>query len=99
MPFLKFNISSKEGEKDWVGVDANAGQYDIEKATPVIEDFCVKNHIKVTSFEYGYGEILINDKLYHISPYGIDLKMMLEWCDQDPKNFMLEEQKPRMKLK
>ena len=100
MQFLKFDISSKKGGKNTVGVEADETQFDIAKAKQVIQDFCAKNDIELISQGHGYGEILINNQHKDdITPYGIDLKMMLEYCGKDPKEFILAQEKQRVRPK
>lgn len=53
---------------------------DREMARELIQDFCVKNTVTYQSHGHGYGALTVNDANHNITPYGIDLPMMLEFC-------------------
>lgn len=56
----------------------------IEHAKLFISQYLSLNDFSMESHGYGYGSITIDDTKHEYTPYGIDIKMMLEWI---PENF------------
>lgn len=63
-------------------------QGNVSDAMNYLQDFCTKNTIRYQSLGLGYGKLFVNQKLHNITPYGIDLKMMLRYCgNKKPSDF------------
>lgn len=83
-------IELKSGKK--IGI--NQGQYEgnIEEAVEKIKNFCANTDIKTVSYGRGYGNLTITtedgySRKYELNPYGIDIKMMLEYIsDTETRN-------------
>ena len=45
-----------------------------------IQEFCNNNSVEIESLGYGYAILKINDNKYDITPYGIDIPMMIKFC-------------------
>ncbi|KTC82578.1 hypothetical protein Lche_0258 [Legionella cherrii] len=61
------------------------GQFEgsLELAQEAIQDFLDKNAATYTAYGQGFGLLQINDGRRDITPYGIDIPMMLEFCGID----------------
>lgn len=62
----------------------------VSKAMTYLQDFCnhAKNTVTIESFGHGYGKLTVNDQKHDITPYGIDIKMMLNFCGgKSPEDF------------
>ena len=46
-----------------------------------IQTFCNKNIVEVENLGHGYSILKINGKNYDITPFGIDVDMMLKFCE------------------
>lgn len=69
-----------------IGVSKGNYKGDVSQALGFIQGFCDKNHVKMESYGRGYNVLYINDQPHDITPYGIDLNMMIEFCGGNPDN-------------
>ncbi len=76
------------GGENYLGIDKGEYTGDCEEAISKIKEFCLINTISIKSRGRGYGTLKINDIEHNINPYGIDISMMLEWCNIDMKNII-----------
>jgi hypothetical protein len=56
-------------------------------ATSYIQNYCNTNDVTMKSLGWGYGVLKINGKEHSINRYGIDLKMMIEFCGKSLSDF------------
>jgi len=61
-----------------IGVDKGRYDGDIDEAVKKMAHFFATADISIKSSRSGYGEIIINGKIHHFNPYGIDINMVLE---------------------
>ncbi len=66
------------------GIELEKGNFegDIQNAMTYLQTFCAdpQNTISIRSRGRGYGTVTVNGVDHSYTPYGIDLKMMLEFC-------------------
>jgi len=70
-----YNVKIKN---DTLGIDHGTFQGDSKKALAFIQTFCNSNDVRSEPYGHDYGSLFINDKAHAISPYGIDLNMMIK---------------------
>lgn len=60
----------------------------VPKAMAYLQDFCNENTIEIESLAGGYGYLTVNGETHKFTPYGINVKMMLEYCgNKKPTDF------------
>ncbi|HTM63097.1 MAG TPA: hypothetical protein VL360_01195 [Gammaproteobacteria bacterium] len=64
---------------------------DEQAAVTFVQDFCNNHDVRCESYGHGYGELIVDGKSHDITPYGIDLTMMLEFCGRNPSDFAKQE--------
>ncbi|WP_392537921.1 hypothetical protein [Legionella sp. 227] len=66
-------------------LNVEKGQFEgsLELAQEAIQAFLDKNVATYTAYGQGFGLLQINDATHDITPYGIDIPMMLEFCGID----------------
>ncbi|KTD58875.1 hypothetical protein [Legionella shakespearei] len=74
---------SFDGKKSRIGIDKGQFTGDVDKALDAIRAFCANNRIKINSFGFGYADLIIEDKTHSLTPYGVDIDMMLGFCGID----------------
>lgn len=52
----------------------------VPQAIDVIQKFCGENNVRIESIGHGYNELHVNDQCHDLTPYGIDIEMMLGFC-------------------
>lgn len=72
-----------DNKKNKIGIDKGTYNGDVDKALDAIRAFCANHRIKINSFGYGYADLIIEDKICQLTPYGVDITMMLEFCGID----------------
>lgn len=66
---------------------------DVSKAMIYLQDFCSQAIAKSNSYGWGYGELIINGQKHSLTPYGIDIDMMLSFCGgKAAENFPLSHE-------
>ncbi len=85
---------------NWHSIKTTAGEINIENgnfsgdiaaACAFIQAECDKTTIGYESFGHGYGELTIGGKKYDISPYGIDINMMLGYFGKNAEDFQKQD--------
>lgn len=66
-----------------LNIDKGHFEGSLEAAEEAIQSFADKNDITYESHGHGYGTLSINGIKHGITPYGIDVPMMLEFCSID----------------
>jgi hypothetical protein len=77
---------SYEDNKNKIGIDKGQYSGDVEKAIDAIKSFCATHEIKMVSHGWGYNDLIIEDKTHSLTPYGVDIQMMLDFCSIDLTN-------------
>lgn len=62
-----------------LNIDTGNFKGDVEEVRKELQAFANKNSIKYSGFR-GYGTLTVNEVKHAITPYGIDIEMMLEFC-------------------
>ncbi|MGL5742894.1 MAG: hypothetical protein ACRCXC_10325 [Legionella sp.] len=73
-------INIKDGS---LNLDKGSFAGDMAAAKEALQAFADGNEISFKSLGYGYGELMVNGEQHSINPYGIDVSMMLEFCNLD----------------
>ncbi len=55
-------------------------QGNIENATAYLQGFCNQNPVTYNHFGLGYMDLVVNNQPHDITPYGVDIEMMLQYC-------------------
>ncbi|WP_454780224.1 hypothetical protein [Legionella sp. WA2022007384] len=63
-------------------LNIDKGNFDgrLEAAQEAIQAFADQNEIIYQSHGHGYGSLSVNSVAHSITPYGIDVSMMLQFC-------------------
>jgi hypothetical protein len=76
--FFYINIQDENGRQNRLGISKGSYSGDIHLAIGEITQFCEENTIKLESYGWGYGKMIINEDFkYNYNQYGIDVEMML----------------------
>ncbi len=86
--FWRIRISSVKNGCNSIGIEK--GEYPVEEVESAIEkikQFCSKTDITIESYGRGYDSLKIKmengiQKTYGLTPYGIDIQMMLTYIDE-----------------
>ena len=81
----QINFKFQDGNS--INVEKQAFKGNLFNATSYIQNFCSNNNVTIRSLGHGYSVLKINGKEHSINPYGIDLKMMIEFCGKSISNF------------
>ncbi|QLZ67870.1 hypothetical protein FOLKNPGA_00644 [Legionella sp. PC1000] len=82
----------KPVEKNMIHIKIKNTQLNINKghfegslgaAEEAIQSFADQNEITYKSLGHGYGTLTVQGVNHQITPYGIDISMMLEYCNID----------------
>jgi hypothetical protein len=63
----------------------------VVKAIQEIQTYCNINNVEIQSRGHGYATLIINEKNHSITPYGIDILMMLEFCNFESIDFNADQ--------
>lgn len=63
--------------------------FNIIKARKFIQNFLNGNNVSIKSSGFGNDNLIINGKIHELTPYGITIKMMIDFCSGDIENFRL----------
>jgi hypothetical protein len=66
---------------DTLNIDIGEYKGDISKAEKYLKEFCAKNKVEYSSRGHGGGTLTVNGENHRITPFGIDLDMMLKFCN------------------
>ncbi|MCW8399735.1 hypothetical protein OQJ26_13140 [Legionella sp. PATHC038] len=70
-------------KNSYLNVEKGEFEGSLELAQEAIQAFLDKNVATYTAYGQGFGLLQINDATREITPYGIDIPMMLEFCGID----------------
>lgn len=73
---LSLQFSNSEG----VNLELGNFRGNVSNAMKYLQDFCNSNVVEIESYGRDYGALFVNGQKHSYTPYGIDLKMMLEFC-------------------
>ncbi|AWN73299.1 hypothetical protein LEAN103870_09495 [Legionella anisa] len=66
-----------------LSIDKGHFEGSLGAAEEAIQFFADQNEITYKSLGHGYGILTVQGMNHHITPYGIDISMMLEFCNID----------------
>jgi hypothetical protein len=80
------SVHLKNGET--INLEKGSFNGDVSKAMNYLQDFSSHAKMEIYSYGHGYGNLIINGQKHRITPYGIDIEMMLRLCGgKDAKDF------------
>lgn len=82
------SLSVKFQNGEIVNLEKGKFNGNVSKAMAYLQDFCSHTTAESNSYGCGYGDLIINGQKHDITPYGIDIEMMLRFCgEKDAKDF------------
>ena len=83
----------KADKSDALNLEIGDYLYDLERTKKAIEAFTMnpENTITYSGLGGGYAELMINGKTNAVTPYGISITTMLQWCGIDKNSLATPE--------
>lgn len=74
-------------DNNYLNIDLTNFTGDVDAAMTFVQDFCDTHKVSYKSYGHGYADLIIDGVTHDITPYGIDISMMIEFCGGKVSDF------------